>query len=79
MNPAIWNQNGIDSGAESPESESIFSTMDFKPSVSVLFGHYSLPWRPILTKLERTKFEKTTYFLLIWSLKKKNEIKGTCH
>ena len=26
MNPAIWNQNGIDSGAESPESESIFSS-----------------------------------------------------
>ena len=25
MDPAIWNQNGIDSGAESPESESIFS------------------------------------------------------
>ena len=26
MNPAIWNQNGIDSGSESPESESIFSS-----------------------------------------------------
>ena len=25
MDPALWNQNGIDSGAESPESESIFS------------------------------------------------------
>ena len=36
------------------------TTMDFKPSVSVLFGHYSLPWRRILTKLGRTKFEKTT-------------------
>ena len=36
------------------------STMDFKPSVSVLFGHYSLPRRRILTKLGRTKFEKTT-------------------
>ena len=35
-------------------------TMDFKPSVSVLFGHYSLPWRRILTKLEQTKFQKTT-------------------
>ena len=35
-------------------------TMDFKPSVSVLFGHYSLPRRRILTKLGRTKFEKTT-------------------
>ena len=29
-------------------------TMDFKPSVSVLFGHYSLPRRRILTKLRRT-------------------------
>ena len=38
----------------------IVPTMDLKPSVSVLFGHYSLPWRPILTKLGRTKFEKTT-------------------
>ena len=36
------------------------TTMDFKPSVSVLFGHYSLPRRRILTKLGRTKFEKTT-------------------
>ena len=35
-------------------------TMDFKPSVSVLFGHYSLPGPRILTKLGRTKFEKTT-------------------
>ena len=35
-------------------------TMDFKPSVSVLFGHYSLPRRRILTKLGRAKFEKTT-------------------
>ena len=26
MDPAIWNQNGIDSGAKSPESESIFSS-----------------------------------------------------
>ena len=26
MDPAIWKQNGIDSGAESPESESIFSS-----------------------------------------------------
>ena len=33
--------------------------MDFKPSESVLFGLYSLPWRRILTKLGRTKFEKT--------------------
>ena len=33
-------------------------TMDFKPSASVLFGHYSLPRRRILTKLGRTKFEK---------------------
>ena len=33
---------------------------DFKPSVSVLFGYYSLPWWRILTKLRRTKFEKTT-------------------
>ena len=32
----------------------------FKPSVSVLFGHYSLPRRRILIKLGRTKFEKTT-------------------
>ena len=35
-------------------------TMDFKPSVSVLFGHYSLPGPRILTKLGRTKIEKTT-------------------
>ena len=35
-------------------------TRDFKPSVSVLFGHYSLPRRRILTKLGRAKFEKTT-------------------
>ena len=33
--------------------------MDFKPSVSVLFGHDSLPGQRILTKLGRTKFEKT--------------------
>ena len=26
MNPAIWNQNGIDSGSESPESESFYSS-----------------------------------------------------
>ena len=26
MDPALWNPNGIDSGAESPESESIFSS-----------------------------------------------------
>ena len=26
MDPAQWNQYGIDSGAESPESESIFSS-----------------------------------------------------
>ena len=25
MDPALWNQNGVDSGAEIPESESIFS------------------------------------------------------
>ena len=36
------------------------TTMDFKPSVSILFGHYSLPGPRILTKLQRTKFEKTT-------------------
>ena len=36
------------------------TTMDFKPSVSVLFGHYSLPGPRILTKVGRTKFEKTT-------------------
>ena len=34
--------------------------MDFKLSVSALFGHYSLPGPQILTKLGRTKFEKTT-------------------
>ena len=26
------------------EERSMCSTMDFKPFVSVLFGHYSLPW-----------------------------------
>ena len=36
------------------------TTMDFKPSVSVLFEYYSLPGPRILTKLGRTKFEKTT-------------------
>ena len=36
------------------------TTMDFKPSVSALFGHYSLPGPRILTKLGRTKFEKPT-------------------
>ena len=36
------------------------TTMDFKPSVSVFFGHYSLPRRRIVTKLGRTKFENTT-------------------
>ena len=36
------------------------STMDFKPSVSVLFGHYSLLGPQILTKLGRSKFEMTT-------------------
>ena len=25
MDPALWNQNGINDGAESPESEAIFS------------------------------------------------------
>ena len=38
----------------------LYVTMDFKPSINVLFGHYSLPRRRILTKLGRTKFEKTT-------------------
>ena len=39
MDPAIWNQNGIDSGAESPESESIFSTYPESQSESIPHGN----------------------------------------
>ena len=50
-----------DSGSSDVGTDSTFQpTMDFKPSVSVLFGHYSLPRRRILIKPGRTKFEKTT-------------------
>ena len=39
MNPAIWNQNGIDSGSESPESESIFSSQPESQSESIPHGN----------------------------------------
>ena len=39
MDPALWNQNGTDSGAESPESESIFSGWTESQSESIPHGH----------------------------------------